>query len=93
VKLRYTRTALTQLDTIFTHIADHNPTAASRVLARIHRAIRRLVHFPLSARATDRAGMRVLTVPGFPYVVFYTVNTAAQEVRILRVLHARQDRE
>lgn len=93
MKLRYTRTALTQLDNISTYIATHNPAAAQRVLARIHRAIRRLTRFPHSARLTTQAETRALTVPGFPYVVYYTVDTAAREVRILRVLHARQDRD
>jgi plasmid stabilization system protein ParE len=93
VKLRYTRTSLAQLDTILTYIDTHNPGAARRVLARIHRAIHRLARFPYSAPATTQLRVRALTVPGFPYVVYYAVHATSREVHILRVLHARQARD
>lgn len=91
LKHRYISIALAQLHNILIYTSAHNPDAARRVLARIHRAIHRLTLFPHSARITARAGVRALAVPGFPYVVYYTVDIAVREVRILRVLHAAQD--
>jgi plasmid stabilization system protein ParE len=61
------------------------------VKARIKRAIDRLARHPYSARSSDRPGVRVLTVSRYPYIVLYSVNEAAQQVRILRVRHTSQD--
>jgi plasmid stabilization system protein ParE len=77
--------------TIFNHIAERNPSAAGRVKARIKRAIERLGRHPYSARHTERPGIRVLPIVRYPYLVFYTVDEAAQEVHILRIRRSSQD--
>jgi toxin ParE1/3/4 len=91
VKIRYTRKALAQLDQIYSFIEAHNPRAAKSVNIRIKRAIGRLAGFPYSCRETDRPGIRVLPIVRYPYLVFYIVDEAAQEVQILRVRHSAQD--
>jgi len=91
VKVRYTRKALAQIDAIFSFIERENPRAAEAVDARIKRAIGRLARFPYSCRATDRLGIRVLPIVRYPYLVFYSVDEAKQEVHILRVRHSAQD--
>ena len=91
MKIRYTPKALAQLDAIYSFIESHNPRAAKAVEARIQRAIGRLARFPYSCRATDPPGIRVLPIVRYPYLVFYAVDEAAQEVQILRVRHSSQD--
>jgi plasmid stabilization system protein ParE len=39
---------------------------------------------------TDHPDIRVLPVVGYPYVIFYTIIPANDEVRILRVRHGRR---
>lgn len=36
-------------------------------------------------------GVRLLSVVSYPYLIFYTVDAAAEEVRVLRVRHGAQD--
>ena len=91
MKIRYTRKALAQLDQIYSTIEAHNARAAKNVNARIKRAIGRLARFPYSCRETERPGIRVLAIVRYPYLVFYAVDEAAQEVQILRVRHSAQD--
>jgi toxin ParE1/3/4 len=91
VKIRYTRRAIAQLDSIYSYIEADNPRAAKAVKARIQRAIGRLAQFPYSSRATDRLGVRVLPIVRYPYLVFYSVDDAAQEVHILRIRHSARD--
>jgi toxin ParE1/3/4 len=91
VKIRYTRKALVQLDRICSYIEEHNPQAAKRVNARIKNSIARLAVFPYSCRESDRPGIRVLPIVGYPYLVFYSVDDATEEVRILRVRHSARD--
>jgi plasmid stabilization system protein ParE len=39
---------------------------------------------------TDRPDIRVLPVVRYPYLIFYTIIPANDEVRILRVRHGRR---
>jgi plasmid stabilization system protein ParE len=82
---------LAQIDQIYSYIEAHDPAAAIKVKARIKRSIDRLAHRPYPARSSDRPDVRVLTVSRHPYIVLYSVNEAAQQVRILRVRHTAQD--
>ena len=59
----------------------------------IKRTIERLADFPRSARPSEVPGIRELPIVRYPYIVFYTIDDAAQEVHILRVRHTSQDPE
>jgi toxin ParE1/3/4 len=91
VNVRYTPKALAQLDAIYSFIESHNPRAGTAVKARIKRAIERLTRFPYSCRVTKQPGVRVLPIVRYPYLIFYAVDEAAQEIHILRVRHSAQD--
>jgi toxin ParE1/3/4 len=86
VKIRYRPTALAELDAIFARITAQNPAAAQRVIASIKRSIDLLADFPRSARQSEIPGIREM-----PFIVFYTIDDAAQEVHVLRVRHTSQD--
>jgi toxin ParE1/3/4 len=91
VKVRYRRKALAQIELIFSYIEEQDADAALRVKHAIKTSIDRLGLFPYSARPSAIIGIRELPIRRFPYIVFYTVDDAAQEVQILRVRHTSQD--
>lgn len=94
LRIRYTRDAIDDLDSIFGYISDDNRKAALDMLERIEQAILRLADNPRMGAVlpTDdlslvEPGYRRITVQ--PYIVFYRLGR--DEVFIARVLHCRQD--
>jgi toxin ParE1/3/4 len=87
MRVRFTRRALAQLDTIFAHIAHDDPIAAAAVVARVEAVASLLGEFPRLGRPTDVEGVRMIKIPRYPYLLFYTL-IGADRVRILRVRHA-----
>ncbi len=86
MRIRWLRTALVNLDAEAEHIARDNPAAASRVVASIVDAVKRLRNFPASGRPGRVPGTRELVIPGTPYIVPYRVR--GDTLEILRVFHA-----
>ncbi len=85
MKVRYTETALRELDEIFTYIFEHDRSAATGVIERVERLTALLVEFPFVGHETDEIGVRVVPLVRYPFLIFYTVNT--DEVVILHVRH------
>ena len=71
--VRYTRSALADLDAIVTYIAEDNPAAAHAVRERTELMADQLSRFPYMGRDSDEPDVRVLTIPHYPYRVFYKV--------------------
>jgi toxin ParE1/3/4 len=88
LKLRYTRAALRDIETIRNYIATENPAAAGRVRLSILKAIQLLTEFPFLGRPGRRKGTREKTVAGLPYLIVYRVSE--DELVILRVYHGAQ---
>ena len=86
MKVRYTETALAELDQIFAYIARDNAYAAGRVVARVEQLVGRVADFPDMGYLTDEPAVRVVPLGRFPYLVFYTM--ADGDVVILHVRHA-----
>ena len=91
MKVRYRPKALSQLDAIFAGLEAENPSAALKVVRSIKSSIERLADFPHSGRPSEVPGIRELPIVRYPYVVFYTVDVARDEVHILRMRHTSQD--
>lgn len=91
MKIRFSRTALHQLDVALSYVENANPSAARKIKAAIGRSINRLRFLPRSCELTDQAGVRRLPIVRYPYVVFYIVDDDAGEVVILRVRHTSQN--
>jgi toxin ParE1/3/4 len=72
-------------------VVARNPSAAEKVIATIKQSIDRLAEFPYAARRSEIRDVRELAIVRYPYMVFYTVDEAADEVQILRVRHTSQD--
>jgi addiction module RelE/StbE family toxin len=89
MKIQWSSTAVTDLESIREYIAKDSPTAARKVSKRIKEAVNRLENFPLSGRAGRVPGTRELVIPGTSYIAAYTIE--GDEVLIAVVLHGRQN--
>lgn len=93
LKLRYTRRARRQLDAIHDYIAERNPEAAVRVVARIRETARLLTDFPFAGHSGAVPSAREFVVVGLPYVIVYRASPADPDaLEVLAVFHAAQDR-
>jgi toxin ParE1/3/4 len=90
MKVRYTSTALAEIDEILSYIAKDNPLAAHEVSVILREAIDRLASFPHLAIETDVAGVRMAPVLPYRYLVFYALEGEAVLIRNVR--HAARNR-
>jgi addiction module RelE/StbE family toxin len=88
-KARWTRRALRRLDRIGAVIAQDNPAAAERVVARLVAAASALAEHPSLGRTGRLTGTREPALADIPYILAYRV-TAQSDVEILTVMHAAQ---
>jgi len=93
-KIRYTRDAVDDLDSIFDYIAEGNRIAAGNMLEKIERTIMSLANNPrmgtvLPAKDLSlvESGYRKIIIK--PFIVFYRIGK--EEIYIARVLHSKQD--
>ncbi|RIA35544.1 toxin ParE1/3/4 [Hephaestia caeni] len=88
MRIVYLPQADTDLLEIFMSIASDNEPAAHRLVDRVRVAVLRLRDHPRSAPAREDIadGVRGLSVAG--YIVLYRV---ADEVHIVRIIHAARD--
>lgn len=92
MRVRWSESALSDIDDIFSYIYEHNRTAAAAVVDRIKAVAGLLQDFPEAGHLTDEPGVRVFPTVRYPYLVFYTVNPADAEIVILHVRHGAQER-
>jgi addiction module RelE/StbE family toxin len=83
--VRWTRSALSNLDDLAGYVAQDNPGAAAAMVGRILAAIAGLAAHPARGRPGRVPGTRELVVTGTPYIVPYRVKGAS--IEILRVFH------
>ncbi|WP_413207858.1 type II toxin-antitoxin system RelE/ParE family toxin [Rhodospirillum sp. A1_3_36] len=87
----WSRASRGKLSEIRRYIAEHNPSAAASVAARILEAGNALRDFPSRGRPTNHADIRELVITGTPYLLVYHVGEGGK-VAILSVWHGAQDR-
>lgn len=85
MKVRYTETALAEIDQIFSYIAEHSRSAAIGVRERIERTVEILAEIPEMAQVADEPGVRRMPIRSYPFVIFYAVE--GNEVVVLHVRH------
>lgn len=91
MKVRWSKTALIEINDVFLYISQRNRTAAKSVVHHIEALVTQLEHFPYRGRIADEPGAWALPVVRYPYVVFYAVELAADEVVILHIRHTARD--
>jgi plasmid stabilization system protein ParE len=89
VKLRYTRPALADLESILDYIAAHSPQSARRVQVHLQAVIDLLLVHPRIGRRTDDPLIRRMTAARHPYLVFYEIGE--DEIIIHAVRHSARD--
>ena len=92
MKVRWSETALAEIDSIFSYIHKHNRSAAAAVVERIEGLTVLLAEFPFLGHLTDETNVRMLSVVRYPFIIFYTIDDDAGEVVILHVRHSAQER-
>jgi addiction module RelE/StbE family toxin len=88
MKIRWSPTAVSDLEAIRRYIAQDHPSAANKVARRIKESILRLENFPLSGRLGRVPGTRELVIPGTSYIAAYRIH--GDEIQIATVLHGKQ---
>jgi len=86
VKLRYTKTALRQIEQALSFIEVRSPQGAAGVAKRMESLLAVLLDHPHAGQATNREGVRRVMLTPYPYVIFYRVMTA--EIVVQRFRHA-----
>ena len=90
MKVRWSKTALIELDNIFLYIFERNRTAAKAVVQRIEGLVSQLEKFPYRGRLTDEPGAWAMPVVRYPYVVLYAIDVVSDAVVILHIRHTAQ---
>jgi toxin ParE1/3/4 len=86
MKVRYTETALAEIEAIYSYIATDNPAAAVIVRTQIEHTIGLIGTMPKMGRIKYQQVVRMLPVRRYPqYLIFYAIE--ANEVVILNVRH------
>ena len=94
VRLRFTAEAREHIASIFSYIRDRNPVAATQAIARIRLAAEQLAEFPRMGHLGRVPGTHEWVVRGLPYIIVYEPGAVGDdEVLILGIFHAAQDRE
>jgi toxin ParE1/3/4 len=83
MRIRYTDTALNEVNEIFSYLAERNFSAAVAVRERIERTTAVLAVAPEMAQETDEPGVRRIPVRSYPYV-----SVEGDEIVVLHVRHS-----
>jgi toxin ParE1/3/4 len=93
MKLRFTPRAIANIEEIADYIHAHNPAAARRARAAIYASLQNLILFPYIGRLQKAEGVRKLLTRRYVYLIYYTVDEAAEEIVVLSVKHPARRRE
>jgi toxin ParE1/3/4 len=85
MKIAWTYTATTNLESIRNYIHNENPTAAFKVVTKIFKNVEQLSEFPKSGRKGRAIGTRELVSTDAPYIVSYRI--LQDHIEIIQVLH------
>ncbi len=88
MKVRYTRRAFNDREAIYDFLEERSPNGATNVQHAILDAIHALTSYPRLGQRTEFADVYELTVPRYPYKVYYRVE--GDEVWILHIRDARR---
>lgn len=88
MRVRYTRQAHSDLDTIYSYLNQLTPAAAQAVKSFIERRISRLADYPFIAPATDEPGVYELMIVRYPYKAYYEI--VGDDVWVLHIRDSRR---
>ncbi len=88
VRVKWLRTANSNLNAAATYIAKENTQVAQEMYAHIRGRVAELAKFPDSGRPGRVFGTRELVIERYSYIVPYRIR--GNEVQIIRVFHTSQ---
>lgn len=88
MRLRWTASAVRDLERITDYLFDETPQHAPRLVRSLYKSATALKTFPNRGRPGKKQGTRELVIPSLPYIVVYHVSE--DTVYITRILHAAQ---
>lgn len=90
MKVRYTATAVAEIEQILSHIAADNQSAAAAVASEIKRTIQLIKDNPEFIRVVYPGGIRAFIVGRFKYRIFYIVSKNTVIIRNVRNMKRRR---
>ena len=89
MKVKWSLPAFHDMQRIFQHIVQENPTAAREVMDEIYEGCESLKTLPNRGRVGRTHGRRELVFPSLSYIAVYQVKE--DSVEIVRIYHAAQN--
>jgi toxin ParE1/3/4 len=93
VKIRFTKRATENLVEIADYLRERNPAAARRVRGAILESLKILASFPYAGRVQSTERVRKMVTRKYSYLVYYTVDEAADDLIVLSIKHPSRERE
>lgn len=88
MRVKWLRTANSNLDAVVDYIARDNPVAARAMYHFIRSSVASLAEHPEKGRPGRVFGTRELVLDGYPYIIPYRIRDG--EVQVLRIFHTSQ---
>jgi toxin ParE1/3/4 len=90
MKVRFTRPAQADLEAIYAYVSERNPSAATRLVARLIDRALALSYNPYEGRKIDEPNGRVVVLPRFRYFIFYEI--IGDDIHITHIRHTSRRR-
>lgn len=90
MRIRWTPSAAADLQQISDYLTEHSPHYRAATMQKLYNGIHVLKQWPHRGRQGVEPGTRELLFPPLPYIAVYRART--EDVEILRIYHAAQDR-
>ncbi|HWX56096.1 MAG TPA: type II toxin-antitoxin system RelE/ParE family toxin [Verrucomicrobiae bacterium] len=90
MRIRWTPAAAADLEHISNYLKDHHPRYWQPTMRKLYETLRSLKESPHRGRPGREEGTREILFPPMPYVAVYRVQE--QDIEVLRIYHAAQDR-
>jgi plasmid stabilization system protein ParE len=93
MKLLFSRRAACDLVQIADYIRQENPAAAQQVRATILESLNILAEFPRLGRLQTASDVRKYVTRKYPYLVYYRIDAAREEIVVLTIQHPARERD
>jgi plasmid stabilization system protein ParE len=93
MELVFDEQAISDLENIYSWIAQDSPSIAKKVVQRLFSSVELLMSFPFMGHVGRDLDTFEWVVPRLPYIVVYQIDRAGQRILVTAVLHGAQDRE
>ena len=88
MKVLWTESALSQLNTIYEYIAQTSPDYALRMIDRLTRRSIQISEFPLSGRVVPEYEFNeIREILEWPYRIIYVIRSEESRIEVLAVVH------